>query len=529
MSEPIYDAGTFWELVERRVVDSPDRAFLIDPGGDSGPERTVTFAEAKAWAERVAAGFAAMGVVEGTPVTWELPTRVETVVASLALSRLGAVQNPIIHIYRDREVGFCVRQTAAEVVITPGEWNGFDYRAMAERVTADLDQPPTLVDVYDTLPEGDPGDLPPALGAPPDGPNTDPIARWIYYTSGTTSDPKGVLHTDASLMAGGVGLARALDMQPTDVGSIAFPYAHIGGPDYLVCLLASGFPAVLIEKFDLGEVINAYRRHGVTMAGGSTVFYTMFLGVQRQQPGEPIIPTLRLLSGGGAPKPPEVFFEVQAEMGIPVAHGYGMTESPMICQGSPADTDDQLAHTEGHPVYAAEVAICRPDGTECDRGDEGEVRISGPQLFKGYRDPSLNAEAFDDRGRFRSGDLAVMRDDGHVTLTGRLKDVIIRKGENIAAKEIEDVLYAHPSVGAVAVIGLPDDERGERVCAVVETAEGAEPLTIEQLTESCDRAGLMRQKVPEQLVVHDGPLPRNATMKILKYELKDALAGVPWP
>ncbi|GIT00510.1 MAG: hypothetical protein CM1200mP26_22220 [Acidimicrobiales bacterium] len=116
----------------------------------------MTFAEAKAWAEQVAAGFAAMGVVAGTPVTWVLPTRVETVVASLALSRLGAVQNPIIHIYRDREVGFCVHQTAAEVVITPGEWNGFDYRAMAERVTADLDHSPTVLDVYDSFPRAIP-------------------------------------------------------------------------------------------------------------------------------------------------------------------------------------------------------------------------------------------------------------------------------------------------------------------------------------------------------------------------------------
>jgi len=529
MSEPIYDARTFWELVERRVADSPDRAFLIDPGGDGAPERTMTFVEARDRAERAAAGFAAMGIGEGTPVTWVLPTRIETVVASLALSRLGAVQNPIIHIYRDREVGFCIRQTAAEMVLTPGEWGGFDYRSMAERVTADLEAPPTVLDAYDTLPDGDPATLGPVPAVPDDGSDAEPPIRWIYYTSGTTSDPKGVLHTDASLMAGGVGLARALDMQPTDVGSIAFPYAHIGGPDYLVCLLASGFPAVLVEKFDLGAVVDAYRRHGVTMAGGSTVFYTMFLGVQRQQPDEPIIPTLRILSGGGAPKPPEVFFEVQAEMGIPVTHGYGMTESPMICQGSPTDTDDQLAHTEGHPVHGAVVAICRPDGSECDPGEEGEVRISGPQLFKGYRDPALDAEAFDDRGRFRSGDLAVMRDDGHVTLTGRLKDVIIRKGENIAAKEIEDVLYAHPAVAAVAVIGLPDADRGERVCAVVETAEGAEALTLEQLVEACGEAGLMRQKVPEQLVVHDGPLPRNATMKILKYELKDALAEVPWP
>jgi len=324
-------------------------------------------------------------------------------------------------------------------------------------------------------------------------------------------------------------LAKALDMGADDVGSIAFPYAHIGGPDYLVCLLASGFPAVLIEKFDLVPTIEAYRRLGVTMAGGSTVFYTMFLNVQRQTPDEPIIPTLRLLSGGGAPKPPEVFFEVQAEMGIPVAHGYGMTESPMICQGSPHDTDDQLAHTEGAPVFGAEVTVVAPDGTECPRGVEGEIAIGGPQLFKGYRDPSLDASVFDDQGRFRSGDLGVMRDDGHVRLTGRVKDVIIRKGENISASEIEDVLSAVPSVNAVAVIGLPDPERGERVCAVVETAEGAEPLMFDDMVAACVDAGLMRQKIPEQLVVHDGPLPRNATFKILKYELRDALAEVPWP
>ena len=517
MTDHITDARTFWELLERRVAASPDRRFLIDPD-----DRTVTFAQAKTWAERVAAGFADLGVRAGTPVTWVLPPRIETIIASLALSRLGAVQNPIIHIYREREVGFCVRQTAAEMVLVPGEWGGFDYGAMVEHIAADMETPATVLHAYDTLPEGDPAGLPPV-------PDDADAIRWTYYTSGTTSDPKGVMHTDASLMAGGIGLAKALDMGADDVGSIAFPYAHIGGPDYLVCLLASGFPAVLIEKFDLVPTIEAYRRLGVTMAGGSTVFYTMFLNVQRQTPDEPIIPTLRLLSGGGAPKPPEVFFEVQAEMGIPVAHGYGMTESPMICQGSPHDTDDQLAHTEGAPVFGAEVTVVAPDGTECPRGVEGEIAIGGPQLFKGYRDPSLDASVFDDQGRFRSGDLGVMRDDGHVRLTGRVKDVIIRKGENISASEIEDVLSAVPSVNAVAVIGLPDPERGERVCAVVETAEGAEPLMFDDMVAACVDAGLMRQKIPEQLVVHDGPLPRNATFKILKYELRDALAEVPWP
>ena len=520
MRTPIYDAHTFWELLKRRVADSGDRPMLIDDA-----DRALTFGEVRDRAERAAAGFADLGVGEGTPVTWVLPTRIETIVVSLALSRLGAVQNPIIHIYREREVGFCIRQTTAEMVLVPGEWNGFDYTAMVEAATAGLDEPPKILEAYHDLPDGDPDTLDP-VSAPPTG--DDPI-RWIYYTSGTTSDPKGAMHTDATLIAGGVGLARALDMGAEDVGSIAFPYAHIGGPDYLVCMLANGFPAVLVEKFELAAAIDAYRRHGVTMAGGSTAFYTMFLGAQRQQADQPLIPSLRMLSGGGAPKPPEVYHEVVAEMGLPVAHGYGMTESPMICQGSPHDTDDQLAHTEGRPVHRAQVTIVRPDGSTCDPGEEGEVAVAGPQLFKGYKDPTLDADAFDEQGRFRTGDLAVMRQDGHVSVTGRVKDIIIRKGENISAKEIEDVLYAHPKVAAVAVVGLPDLERGERVCAVVETADGAEPLEADEMVAACTEAGLMRQKIPEQLVAYDGPLPRNATLKVLKFRLRDELADVAWP
>src|SRR5581483_7719556 len=179
--------------------------------------------------------------------------------------------------------------------------------------------------------------------------------RWLYYTSGTTANPKGVRHTDETLIAGGVGLAYALEMSPDDVGSMAFPFAHIAGPDYLVTMLVNGFPAVVLEAFVPAEAVAVYRRHGVTMAGGSTAFYTAFLAEQRKDPATPVIPSLRLLSGGGAPKPPEIFYEVQRELGIPVAHGYGMTECPMIAQGSPNDTDEQLANTDGAPVHGCDV------------------------------------------------------------------------------------------------------------------------------------------------------------------------------
>jgi acyl-CoA synthetase (AMP-forming)/AMP-acid ligase II len=326
------------------------------------------------------------------------------------------------------------------------------------------------------------------------------------------------------LIAGGRGLAFALAMSPDDVGSLAFPYAHIGGPDYLVTMLMVGFPVVLIEAFSAADALALFRKHGVTMVGGSTAFYIAFLTEQRKQPGDPVLPSLRCMSGGGAPKPPELHYEVQREVGgRGVAHGYGMTEVPMIAQGSPLDTDEQLANTDGAPIVDAEIRIVRLDGTIAGSEEEGEVRVRGPMVCKGYTDSTLTAEAFDADGFFRTGDLGKLRADGHIVLTGRLKDVIIRKGENISAKEIEDVLYTHPKIEDVAVIGLSDPERGERVCAVVQPAAGDEPLTFDEMVAFCRDAGLMTQKIPEQLELR-AEMPRAATGKIVKTKLRDDYA-----
>jgi cyclohexanecarboxylate-CoA ligase len=315
-----------------------------------------------------------------------------------------------------------------------------------------------------------------------------------------------------------MGLALAMQPQPDDVGSIAFPCTHIGGPDYLVVMLAYGMPAVLLEMFDPPTAVEVFSRHRVTIAGGSTAFYLAFLNEQRKDPSKPVIPSLRLLNGGGAPKPPEVFREVRAEMHIPVCHGYGMTECPMITQGSIDDDDEQLANTDGAPVHGCVVQVVGDDGRPVPAGVTGEVRVAGPMVAKGYIDPELSAAAFGDDGFFSTGDRGYLRDDGHLVLTGRTKELIIRKGENISPREIEDLLQTHPRVAAVAVIGLPDRERGERVCAVVETPAGADPLTFVEMQQFCRDAGLMAQKIPEQLEVVDA-LPRNATMKILKHEL----------
>ncbi|MEU5195557.1 AMP-binding protein [Streptomyces scabiei] len=488
---------TLWELLDRRAGLTPDRPVLLQD------DRGLSFGELCSRAERVAAGLYDRGVRPGTVVAWQLPTRIETVLLSLALARLGAVQSPVIPFYRDREVGFALRESKAEFFAVPGEWRGFDHTEMAGRLGAR-----GVFEAYDRLPEGDPAALP----APPADGTT---VRWIYWTSGTTSDPKGVLHTDRSLIAGGSCLAHALRLTRDDVGSIAFPYAHIGGPDYLVMLLLYGFPAVLFEHFALPDALEGYRKHGVTVAGGSTAFYSMFLAEQRKQPGVPVVPTLRLLAGGGAPKPPEVYHAVVREMGVQLTHGYGMTEVPMITMGAPDDSAENLATTEGRPPAGMEIRIAA----------DGEVRLRGEAVCRGYLDPAQSAAAFDADGFFVTGDLGHLTGSGHLVLTGRAKDVIIRKGENISAKEIEDLLHGHPAVRDVAVIGLPDAERGERVCAVLEQPPSAEPLTLEAVVAYLRAEGLSVHKLPEQVEVVDA-LPRNETLrKVLKYKLRERYSG----
>jgi cyclohexanecarboxylate-CoA ligase len=502
----IVAASTFWALLCRRAERTPDRLMFAD-----GADRRITFAQFRDRCERVAAGLFALGVREGSRVSWQLPTRIDTVLFSVALSRLGAVQNPIIALYREREVGSLLRQTQAAFYAVLSEWRGFSYRAMAEKLRGEGTQRFEILCLDEGLPDGDPASLPPA-------PEAGDVVRWFYSTSGTTSAPKVVLHTDQTLIAGGTGLAEAIVPEEDDVGSIVFPYAHIGGPDYLVMQLRYGLPVLLLDVFSIPDSLESFRRVGVTISGGSTAHYQMLLQEQRKHPESRIVPSLRRLSGGGAPMPAEVYWQVQEVLGTPILHGYGMTECPMITSGRFDDSHEQLANSEGLPILGCEVAIEDPDGKRLPAGVDGDVLVRGAMVAKGYLDPALSREAFRADAFFKTGDRGHLRPDGHIVLTGRSKEMIIRKGENISPGEIEDVLIQHPRVAAVAVVGLPDATRGERVCAVVEMRPGQAPLEFSELQALCRESGLMTQKIPEQLEVVDA-MPRNPTMKILKHEL----------
>jgi len=508
------EGRTLWQLVEERADATPEALCAVDDR-----DRRLDFAGYRDAALRTAAALHARGVGPGTPVSWMLPSTLEAMVLCAALARLGAVQNPILPIYRERETAFILDQTRARLLFVPPTFRGFDYAAMARELA---ETRPGLegVVVDGALPEVEPGELPP----PPEPADLlDAPVRWVLYTSGTTSDPKGAKHTDPGLIAAFTGMADVLDLRADDRHAMVFPITHVGGVGWTIAGLLRGFAHIVIPAFDPERTIPVLARHGVTQAGAGTVFHQAYLAAQRARPGEPIFPRIRTFPGGGAPKPPQLHHDLKRELGgAGIVSGYGLTECPVVAMNRVGDPDEKLAHTEGRATPpGAEIRVVRADGTPAGPDEEGELRLRAPQLCRGYLDASLDAEAFDAEGFFRSGDLGRLDAGGYVTITGRLKDVIIRKGENISAKEIEDLLYVHPKVADAAVIGLPDPAQGERCCAVVACRD--EPLGFEEMVAFLTEQRLSRRKLPEQLELVD-TVPRNAAGKIEKRALRERFA-----
>ncbi|MCU1344311.1 MAG: putative O-succinylbenzoate--CoA ligase [Acidimicrobiia bacterium] len=500
--------SSLWELVEQRAEDSGDRLFAVDEHG-----RSLTFAELRDACNRVAAALAERGVGNGTVVSWQLPTRLESITLMLALRRLGAIQNPIIPILRAREVGFISRQARTELLVVAGQWRGFDYGAMAEGLVANGCEFDILVADPD-LPQGSASDVPPPAGSHDD-------VRWYYYTSGTTADPKGAKHTDDTLIAASRLFVDGLELRAEDRMSLVLPITHVGGIIHVVASLLTGCAALCAESFSPDQTTRQLRDQHATVLPGSVPFVQAFFDFQDQHPElEPLFPDGRISTHGGSPKPPHMHYEVQRRLHIRgTISGYGMTECPMLAWCTPADSDEDIAHTEGRPGAGVEVVIMESETEVAGPGGEGELRVRGPQLMKGYVDSSLDADAFDDLGYFRTGDVGRFGPRGHLTITGRLKDIIIRNMENISATELENLIYPHPKVLHVAVIGVPDAKTGERVCAVVVPVDAGDPPTLLELRNFLLETGLSDRKLPERLeLVAD--LPRNAMEKVQKAELR---------
>jgi len=506
---------TLWSLLDDAVARWPDEPMLVSRQGDR-----CTFREFRSRAERMAAGFAAAGVRAGDVVSWILPTWVDTVVLAAALSRLGTVQNPIVAIYRAREVGFCVSQTNARLLITPGIFAGFDYAAMGAQVAADIGGCAHLVVEPGGFPDAEPGGL--AAPVLPDDRET----RWICYTSGTTADPKGARHSDFTLGAYPAAMAERHGVTAGDRYSLVFPFPHVGGVGLLFMALHRSCTMLLDAVVDPVETVEFLARERCTHAGTGTAFFNMYLARQAAR-DTPLFPELKLCPAGGAPTSPAIQRRVHEELGgAGVADAWGLTEAPVLAC---CDRNDPMRMREqivGRPMPGVDLRVVGVDGTLCPHGHEGELRVRAPQLMLGYQDSDLDRDAFDEDGYFRTGDLGVVSPEGFVTIAGRLKDVIIRNGENVSAKEVEDLLYATDNITDAAVFGLPDERTGESVCAVVVTADGSRMPTLESVREALSTAGLRRQALPTKLVFAEA-LPRNPAGKVLKRELVRRALEVP--
>jgi len=393
-----------------------------------------------------------------------------------ALARLGAVQNPIIPILREHEVGFITGQLSSEFLVVPDVWRGFDHGGLARALVQDKRFEVITVDLV-TPPARDelrvPGANTDALPAPPASTGD---AGWIYYSSGTTAAPKGIRHTDATVIAGATGLVSMIGITSSDVDPIAFPIAHIGGAVKLAAALLTGMQLALFEVFDPATTSRAIAAHHPTFLGSATPFFVGFLEAQRVHGEEPLFPALRGCLAGGAPITAELGRQVRETFGLPgIANASGLTEFAVATSPSLTDSPEVLDHTVGKPVLGVRVRVVDNHEVELPVGHEGELRLKGPQCFLGYVDATLDVDGFDEHAWLRTGDLGLIDTDGHVRVTGRIKDAIIRNAENISALEIENVLAAHPAVADVAVIGVPDPR----------TASGCVPWWYPHLPTVC--------------------------------------------
>ncbi len=495
------------DLIDARAEQTPDALLAVDE-----EMRTITFGEYAEEVDRAAAGFVALGLCADDVVSWQLPTWIESLVLVGALSRIGAIQNPMLPIYREREVGFITNQAHSKLLIVPGQWRGFDFEQMARTIASEHGAMDVLV-ASRALPQGDLSDVDRTVDHDSDA------VRWLFYTSGTTADPKGARHSDASIAAVAAAMGQRLAVSERDRSALVFPFTHIGGITWLFTALQTGCSLILMEAFHPTETAEVLSREHVTLAGSGTPFHMAYLAAQRAS-ATLIFPEVRGFPGGGAPKPPQLVTDIRSTFDAPVLSGYGLTEAPILTMAAMSDSDDELARSEGKPMPGVEIRLVRPDGEPALPGEDGEIRAKAPQLMKGYLDATLDADAFDADGYFRTGDLGRFDDEGNLIITGRLKDIIIRKGENISAKELEDMLFTHPEIADVAVIGLPDPNSGERACAVVQLAPEVSTMTLSDVTGFLLENGLMKQKLPEQLELVD-QLPRNPSGKVLKHQLRD--------
>ena len=451
------------------------------------------------------------GVRPGDVVAWQLPNWWEAFVFCWAIWRCGAISSPITPTLRARELKYILDATSARLIAVPAMFRGTDYRALL--ADAGFDGNIVVVRGDDPLPASS-APLPSANIAVDD-------AAAILWTSGTTSDPKGVVHTHQSLRVEAETIAAAHAMPPGETMLLPMPVTHIAGLTYGPLLpVTSGITAVVMDVWDPGRALELVEREEI----GSLISTPVFMRTMIDHPAFAAtdLTSVRLFSLGGAGVAPAMVREGATAFDCWCKRTYGSTEYPTLTTGQLGDDPERDAQTDGRLIGAGEARVVHTETLDdVTRGTPGELLARGPEMFSGYLDSSLDADAFLPGGWFRTGDLAIF-DGTSLTIVDRLKDVIIRGGENISALEVESCIVTAPEISEAACVAMPDPVMGEKVCAFVIPFDGAAP-TLDGVRAHLLAQGLARFKLPERLVVRMD-LPRTASGKVQKGPLREELA-----
>ncbi len=495
--------------LDRHARERPDERAVIEISAD-GTVRELSWGALKMRSDAVASDLLRLGVLEGEPVAFQLPNRLEFVTIALGTLRAGAVCEPLMPIFRERELSFMLRESGARVLFVPDQFRGRDYAAMATTLRDEL---PALEHVFVVD-----GHAPTAHGAPaaPE-PRADQIAQ-LLFTSGTSGEPKGALHRHDTLMRAADHQIDHFGLTADDVIYIPSPLAHQTGFLYGMWIaIRLGAPQVLQEVWDAEVGLHAMRRFGVTFVQAATPFLADLTRVASDLGQRP--DSLRTFVATGAAIPRELARRSREVLGAEVGGAWGTTESCLGCAFVPGDPPERAWGTDGRALTGTSLRVVDDEGRPLSPGEEGNFEVGSDCLFVGYLNrPELTSEAVTADGWYRTGDLARIDADGYVRITGRVKDVINRGGEKVPVAEIEQLLHAHPAVHDVAIVAMPDERLGERACAFVVLDDDAD-LDFEMMLEYLDSHRVSKTYWPERLELVE-TLPRTPSGKIQKFVLR---------
>ena len=518
---------TINDALDACVAACPDKLALTALQVETGATTRFTYRELARMADRIAVGLARLGVGRGDIVACQLPNWWQFTLTYLACSRIGAVMNPLMHIFRERELSFMLQHGEAKVVIAPKTFRGFDFEQMITALQPSLPHLQHVVVVggtgansFDALLSGPKWEKQPDAQAilTANRPGPDDVTQLIY-TSGTTGEPKGVMHSANTVMANIVPYAERLHLGADDVVLMASPMAHQTGFMYgLIMPILLQASAVLQDVWEPSKAIALINAEKASFTMASTPFLTDLARTVAET--GMAVPSLRTFLCAGAPIPGPLVEQARKALGAKIVSAWGMTENGAVTLTRLEDDDERSFNTDGCPLPGVEIRVVDIDGKPLPPGEPGKLLLRACSNFGGYlHRPHLNATDADDW--FDTGDLARIDERGYLRITGRSKDVIIRGGENIPVVEVESLLYRHPSVALAAVVAYPDERLGERACAVVVPKPG-HTIDLPGLVQFLKDQKIAVQYIPERLIVRD-VMPSTPSGKIQKFKLRDML------